>query len=44
MTQLREILFQVSALFTNLFQNPDWRNILDVGLLAILIYQFIKLT
>jgi len=34
---------QAMALFENLFLRPDWRNILDVTIIAILIYQGIKL-
>ncbi len=43
MMQLREFLFSISALFTNLFQHPDWHNIIDVAILAVLIYNVIKL-
>ena len=34
---------QISALFANLFEHPDWRNILDIAILALLIYNVIKL-
>ena len=43
MTHLKDILAQSGALFTNLFQYPDWRNIVDVVILTVLIYQVIKL-
>ena len=43
MVQLREFFFSISALFTNLFQHPDWHNIVDVAILTILIYNIIKL-
>ena len=43
MTQIKNILMQSAALFTNLFQYPDWRNIVDVIILTIIIYQAIKL-
>ena len=43
MNHIRTILEQGGALFTNLFQYPDWRNIVDVLILTILIYQAIKL-
>ena len=43
MVQLREFLFSIGALFTNLFQHPDWHNIIDVAILAVLIYNVIKL-
>ena len=33
----------IGALFTNLFLHPDWRNVADVLILAVLIYQVIKL-
>lgn len=43
MTQIQEMFIQLGALFTNLFQYPDWRNIVDVVILTVLIYQVIKL-
>ena len=43
MVQIREILSSIGALFTNLFEHPDWHNIVDVAILAILIYNVIKL-
>lgn len=43
MTQIRTFLEQGGALFTNLFLYPDWRNIVDVAILTILIYHAIKL-
>ena len=43
MLRFREFLFSISALFTNLFQHPDWHNIIDVAILAVLIYNIIKL-
>ena len=43
MVQLRELFSSVGALFTNLFEHPDWHNIVDVFILAILIYNVIKL-
>ena len=33
MTQINELFIRISALFTNLFQYPDWRNIVDVVIL-----------
>jgi len=33
----------VSTLYTNLFQQPDWRNYLDIFIIAFLIYQLIRL-
>lgn len=43
MIQLQEFLLSIGSLFSNLFQHPDWRNLADVLILAILIYQVIKL-
>ncbi|MBE5767883.1 MAG: TIGR00159 family protein [Clostridiales bacterium] len=43
MAQLAALWKQAMALFENLFLRPDWRNILDVTIIAILIYQGIKL-
>jgi len=43
LAQLMAIWKQIMALFENLFLRPDWRNILDVTIIAILIYQGIKL-
>ena len=43
MVQIRESLATIGALFTNLFEHPDWHNIVDVAILAVLIYNVIKL-
>ncbi len=43
MIQLREFLLSIGSLFANLFQHPDWRNMADVLILTLLIYQVIKL-
>lgn len=43
MIQLQEFLQSIGSLFSNLFQHPDWRNMADVLILAVLIYQVIKL-
>jgi len=41
--QIQTILSQLGALFTNLFVHPDWRNILDIAVLSVLIYNMLKL-
>ena len=43
MVQIREIFASIGTLFTNLFEHPDWRNLVDVAILAVLIYNVIKL-
>ena len=43
MVKLREFFISIGSLFTNLFQHPDWHNVLDVLILTVLIYQVIKL-
>ena len=43
MAQIQEFFNSIGALFTNLFEHPDWHNIVDVALLSILIYHVIKL-
>ncbi len=43
MIQLREFLLSIGSLFANLFLHPDWRNMADVLILTLLIYQVIKL-
>ncbi|MBR7189369.1 MAG: diadenylate cyclase CdaA [Clostridia bacterium] len=43
MVQLRNFFYSIGSLFTNLFQHPDWHNVVDVLLLAVIIYQIIKL-
>ena len=43
MVRIQEFLTSISSLFTNLFMHPDWHNVADVVILAILIYQVIKL-
>ena len=43
MVRIQEFLLSISSLFTNLFMHPDWHNVVDVLILAMLIYQVIKL-
>ncbi|MGN0183593.1 MAG: diadenylate cyclase CdaA [Aristaeellaceae bacterium] len=43
MLQIQAILNHLGNLFTNLFVHPDWRNILDIALLTVLIYNLLKL-
>jgi len=41
--QVQAILGQLGNMFSNLFVNPDWRNIVDIAILSVLIYNLIKL-
>ena len=43
MAQIQSFFTSIGSLFTNLFQHPDWHNIVDVAILAVLIYNVIKL-
>ena len=43
MAQIMNIFSQIGNLFANLFVHPDWRNILDIAVLTVLIYNTIKL-
>lgn len=43
MDYIVDFLLSLGSLFTNLFQHPDWHNIADVMILAVLIYYGIKL-
>ena len=43
MVRIQGFLMSIGTLFTNLFEHPDWHNVADVLILAILIYQIIKL-
>ena len=43
MIRLQGFLLSIGSLFSNLFQHPDWRNLADVLILTVLIYQVIKL-
>lgn len=43
MLQIQTILSHIGNLFTNLFAHPDWRNILDIAILTVLIYNLMKL-
>ena len=43
MNYLKSFFSDCGALFTNLFSHPEWRNIVDVILLTLLIYNVIKL-
>ena len=38
-----DIFTQIGNLFSNLFIHPDWRNLLDIAVLTVLIYNVIKL-
>ena len=42
MTYLNSLWTSLSTLFTNLFQQPDWRNYLDIAIIAIIIYHIIR--
>ena len=41
--QIQAFLTSIGAMFTNLFVQPDWRNLVDIAILTVLIYQVIKL-
>ena len=43
MIQIQSILNQMGSVFSNLFVHPDWRNVLDIAVLTVLIYQMLKL-
>ena len=38
-----ELWAAVQTLFANLFEQPDWRNYLDIVIIAVLIYELLKL-
>ena len=41
--QIQAFFAQIVNLFSNLFVHPDWRNILDIVILTLLIYNLLKL-
>jgi len=41
--QVQALVDQLGNLFSNLFVHPDWRNIVDIAILAVLIYNLLKL-
>ena len=43
MIQIQAFLTSIGAMFANLFVQPDWRNLVDIAILTVLIYQVIKL-
>ena len=43
MNLLYSLWSSISTLYTNLFQQPDWRNFLDIFLMAVVIYEIIRL-
>jgi len=43
MLQIKDMLSQLGVLFANLFENPDWRNLADIAILAVCIYHVFKL-
>ncbi len=43
LVQLQAFFGQIGNLFTNLFAHPDWRNIVDIVVLTLLIYNLLKL-
>jgi len=42
MSFLSGIWQQILSLFSSLFVRPDWRNILDIAIVSVLVYQLIK--
>ena len=43
MTGIQNVFLQATAIFSNLFNYPDWRNLLDILIVATLIYQILRL-
>lgn len=43
MVQIQAFLTSIGAVFANLFVQPDWRNLVDIAILSVLIYNVIKL-
>ena len=43
MIHVSEFLRSLNSMFANLFDQPDWRNLVDICILALLVYQVIKL-
>lgn len=43
MIQIQIFLRSVGSMFANLFSYPDWRNLVDIAILTVLIYNVIKL-
>ena len=43
MEKLGNLGMALQTLFSNVFQTLDWRNILDIGIIAVIIYELIKL-
>lgn len=43
MVEIQAFLSGIGAVFANLFVQPDWRNVVDIAILAVLIYNVIKL-
>ena len=43
MMQIQAVFNAIGNLFANLFVHPDWRNIVDVAILTVLIYNLLKL-
>ena len=43
MIQIQAFLTSIGAMFSNLFVQPDWRNLVDIAILTVLIYQVIRL-
>lgn len=43
LVQVQAFFSQIGNLFSNLFVHPDWRNIVDIAILTVLIYNLLKL-
>lgn len=43
MTGIQNLFSQATSIFANLFNHPDWRNLLDIVIVAILVYQLLRL-
>ena len=42
-TGIQNLFAQAASIFSNLFEHPDWRNLLDILIVATLIYYILKL-
>ena len=42
MVYLKTLMAQAAGMFINLFWQPDWRNLVDIAILTVLIYYIIK--
>ena len=43
MIHIQMFFSEMGALFVNLFEHPDWRNLVDISILTVIVYHILRL-